>query len=118
LFPLGLLDHQFLVIPLPIGQLLATPLLNRTTHAQTVSLLGRPRRRLEVSAAWRTEDTVLAASEQTFNVLQTDARYHLGKFTVEGGYSRNLNDVTFITGISGTRLAIWYFRIGRDFKLF
>lgn len=118
LFPLGLLDHQFLVIPLPISQLLATPLLNRTTHAQTVSVVGRPRRRLEVSLAWRIEDTVLATSEQTFNVLQTDARYRLGKFTVEGGYSRNLNDVTLITGVSGTRLAIWYFRIGRDFKLF
>jgi hypothetical protein len=118
LFPLGLLDHQFLVIPLPIGQLLATPLLDRTTHAQTVSLLTRPRRRLEASVAWRMEDTVLAASEQTFNVLQTDARYRLGKFTVEGGYSRNLNDVTMITGVSGTRLALWYFRIGRDFKVF
>jgi len=117
LFPLGLVDHQFIVIPLPIGQLVNTPLLNRTTHAQTVSFLGRPRRRLEVSLAWRTEDTVLAASEETFNVLQTDARYRLGKFTVEGGYSRNLNDVTIITGINGTRLAIWYFRIGRDFKL-
>jgi hypothetical protein len=117
LFPLGLIDHQFLVVPLPIGQLVATPLLNRTTHAQSVSFLGRPRRRLEVSLAWRTEDTVLAASEETFNVLQADARYRLGKFTVEGGYGRNLNDVTIITGVNGTRLALWYFRIGRDFKL-
>jgi hypothetical protein len=118
LFPLGLIDHQFLVIPLPIGQLVGTPLLNRNTHAQTVSFLGRPRRRLEVSLAWRTEDTILAASEETFNVLQADARYRLGKFTVEGGYGRNLNDVTIITGVNGTRLALWYFRIGRDFKLF
>jgi len=117
LFPLGLIDHQFLVIPLPIGQLVDTPLLNRNTHEQTVSFLGRPRRRLEVSVAWRTEDTVLAASEETFNVFQTDARYRLGKFSLEGGYSRNLNDVTIITGINGTRLALWYFRIGRDFKL-
>jgi hypothetical protein len=116
LFPLGLIDHQFLVVPLPIGQLVNTPLLNRNTHAQTVSFLGRPRR-LEVSLAWRTEDTVLAASEETFNVLQADARYRLGKFTVEGGYGRNLNDVTTITGVNGTRLALWYFRIGRDFKL-
>ena len=118
LFPLGLIDHQFMVIPLPIGQLVDTPLLNRNTHAQTVSFLGRPRRRLEVNLAWRTEDTVLAASEETFNVLQIDTRYRLGKFTVEGGYGRNLNDVTIITGVNGTRLALWYFRIGRDFKLF
>lgn len=118
LFPLGLLDHQFLVIPLPIGQLIATPLLNRSTHLQTITFLGRPRRGLEASITWRSEDTVLAASEQTFNVLQADTRYHIGKFTVEGGYSRNLNDVTFITGLTGTRLAIWYFRIGRDFKVF
>jgi hypothetical protein len=117
LVPLGLIDHQFLVVPLPIGQLVATPLLNRNTHAQSVSFLGRPRRRLEVRLAWRTEDTVLAASEETFNVLQADARYRLGKFTVEGGYGRNLNDVTIITGVNGTRLALWYFRIGRDFKL-
>lgn len=118
LFPLGLVDHQFLVIPLPLSQLVATPLLNRTAHAQTVTFLGRPRRRLEASVAWRTEDTVLVASEQTYNVLQADARYHIGKFTLEGGYSRNLNDVTIVTGVTGTRLAIWYLRIGRDFKVF
>jgi len=118
LFPLGLLDHQFLVVPLPISQLLATPLLNRTSHLQSVTFLGRPRRGLEASVTWRIEDTLLAASEQTFNVFQADGRYHIGKFTLEGGYSRNLNDVTIITGLTGTRLAIWYFRIGRDFKVF
>ena len=118
IFPLGLIDQQFLVIPLPISQLVATPLLNRKSHAQSVSLLAKPRRNLEVSAAWRTEDTQLSASEQTFDVLQTDARYRLGKFTLEGGYWRNLDDVTFVTGFTGSRLALWYFRIGRDFKVF
>lgn len=118
LFPDGLIDRTFLVVPLPINALLATPLLNRTTRTQSVSFLGRPRRRLEVLAVWRQEDTQLVNSEQTFDVLQANARYHLGKFTLEGGYSRNLNDVTVVTGPSGTRLAIWYFRIGRDFKVF
>jgi hypothetical protein len=117
LFPLGLIDQQFLVIPLPISQLVATPLLNRKTHAQTVSLLAKPRRRLEVAVAWRTEDTQLLESEQTFDVLQADARYRLGKFTLEGGYWRNINDVTVITGLVGNRLSLWYFRIGRDFKI-
>jgi hypothetical protein len=93
-------------------------LLNRSTHTTSVGLIARPRRRLEVSAVWRSEDTQLTNSKQTFNIVQADARYGLGKFTLEGGYSRNLNDVTVITGPSGTRLAIWYFRIGRDFRIF
>lgn len=117
LFPIGLIDTQFLVISLPLSQLIATPLLDRTTHAQTFSLTGRPLRRLEVSLAWRTEDTKLSASDQTFDILQTGARYRLGKFSFEGGYSRFLNDVTVIAGLSGNRLSIWYFRIGRDFRI-
>ena len=118
LFPEGLLDRQFLVIPLPISLLLNTPLLNRATQANTVTFIGRPRRRLDVSFLWRTEDTQLISSDQTFDVIQAQARYHLGKFSLEGGYSRNLNDVTMITGLTGTRLSLWYFRIGRDFKIF
>lgn len=118
LFPLGLIDRQFLVVPLPISQLLATPLLNRTTHSQIFSLTGRPRRRLDVSFVWRIEDTQLPSSLENFDYLQADARYHLGKFSFEGGYSRNLTDVTLVTGLNGTRLALWYFRIGRDFKVF
>jgi hypothetical protein len=117
LFPLGLIDQQFLVIPLPISQLLATPLLDRTTRSKGVMFLGRPRRHLEVAVNWRAEDTQLPESDQTYDVLQADARYHIGKFTLEGGYSRNLNEVTVITGLNGNRLAIWYFRIGRDFKI-
>jgi hypothetical protein len=118
LFPLGLIDRQFLVVPLPLSQLLATPLLNRTTNSRSVSLIARPRRRLDASVMWRQEDTRLTASDQTFNVLQADARYHLGKFSLEGGYSRNLNDVIAVTGLTGSRLALWYLRIGRDFRIF
>lgn len=116
-FPDGLIDRTFLVVPLPVSQLLATPLLNRNTHGRSLGLIGRPRRNLDFSASWRTEDTLLAASRQKFNVLQADGRYRLGRFSVEGGYSRNLNDVTNVTGLTGNRLAIWYFRIGRDFKI-
>ncbi len=118
LFPAGLIDRQFLVVPLPIVQLLATPLLNRTTRTESVSLIARPRRRLDATISWRKEDTRLIDSAQAFNVLQADGRYRLGKFSLEGGYSRNLNNVTVITGLSGTRLAVWYFRIGRDFRIF
>ena len=117
LFPDGLIDRQFLVVPLPVGQLLATPLLNRTTEAKSAGLIGRLRRNLDLMLTWRTEDVKLMASRQEFNVLQGDARYRLGKFSLEGGYSRNLNDVTNITGLSGNRLAVWYFRIGRDFRI-
>jgi hypothetical protein len=117
LFPVGLLDPQFLVVPLPISQLLATPLLDRTTHSKGVTFIGRLRRRLEVAASWRKEDTLLEESDQSYDVLQADARYRLGKFTLEGGYSRNINEVTSVTGLNGNRLAIWYFRIGRDFKI-
>lgn len=118
LFPLGLFNNQFLVIPLPVGQLVGTPLLDRTTHTQSVSLLARPRRRLDVVFVWRQEDVRLVTSDQTFDILQADARYHLGRVTLEGGYSRNLNDVTSITGPAGNRLARWYVRIGRDFRIF
>jgi hypothetical protein len=118
LFPDGLIDRQFLVVPLPVNQLLATPLLNRTTNTRSAGLVGRLRRNLDLLLTWRSENVKLTTSQQEFNVLQGDARYRLGKFSLEGGYSRNLNDVTNITGLSGTRLAVWYFRIGRDFRIF
>ncbi|MGE5323465.1 MAG: hypothetical protein ACM3SW_11410 [Actinomycetota bacterium] len=118
LFPLSLINPQFLVIPLPIDQLIATPLLDRRMNADTVTFLCKPRRRLEAAVSWRREEDQLQTSDQEYNILQADARYHLGKFTLEGGYSRNLFDVTNLTGPTGTRLAIWYFRIGRDFKVF
>lgn len=118
IFPLDLINPQFLVIPLPINQLIATPLLNRRMNADTVTFLAKPRRRLEVAVSWRLEEDQLPTSDQEYNILQADARYHVGKFTLEGGYSRNLFDVTNLTGPTGTRLAIWYFRIGRDFKVF
>ena len=91
--------------------------MDRTSHAKTAGLIGRFRRNLDLLVAWRTEDVVLAASAQEYKVLQADARYRIGKVSVEGGYSRNLNDVTNITGLSGNRLAVWYIRIGRDFKI-
>jgi hypothetical protein len=118
LFPLSLLNPQFVVTPLPITQLIATPLLNRTMHAQAITFQCKPRRRLEASVSWRDEDDLLPASDQQYNIVQADARYHLGKFTLEGGYTKNLYDVTNLTIPTGTRLAIWYFRIGRDFKVF
>jgi len=117
LFPDGLIDRQFLVVPLPVSQLLNTPLLNRTTDAKSAGVIGRPRRNLDLLLTWRAEDVTLVSSRQEFKVLQGDARYRLGRFSLEGGYSRNLNDVTNITGLSGNRLAVWYFRIGRDFKI-
>lgn len=117
LFPEGLIDRTFLVVPLPISQLLATPLLNRTTNARSAGLIGRPRRNLDLMLAWRTEDVTLVSSQQKFKVLQGNARYRLGKFSLEGGYSRNLNDVTNVTTFTGNRLAVWYIRIGRDFKI-
>jgi hypothetical protein len=117
LFPEGLIDRNFLVVPLPISQLLATPLLNRTTDARTAGLIGRFRRNLDLMVIYRTEDVKLLSSEQKFKVLQGDARYRIGKVTVEGGYSRNLNDVINVTSLNGTRLAVWYIRIGRDFRI-
>lgn len=117
IFPPGLIDRQLLVVPLPISQLLASPLLDRTSHAKTAGLIGRFRRNLDLLVAWRTEDVALATSDQEYKVLQADARYRIGKVSVEGGYSHNLNDVTNITGLSGNRLAVWYIRIGRDFKI-
>lgn len=117
LFPEGLIDRTFLVVPLPISQLLATPLLNRTTDARTAGLIGRFRRNLDLMAVYRTEDVKLLNSQQKFKVLQGDARYRIGKVTIECGYSRNLNDVINVTSLSGTRLAVWYIRIGRDFRI-
>jgi hypothetical protein len=117
LFPEGLIDRTFLVVPLPASQLLATPLLNRTTIARTAGLTGRFRRNLDMTVVWRTEDVKLLNSQQNFKVIQGDARYRLGKVTLEGGYSRNLNDVINVTSLNGTRLAVWYIRIGRDFRI-
>ncbi len=116
-FPVGLINPQILVVDLPINQLIFTPLQNRIMRADQVNFLLRPRRRLEAAVAWRNEHDIFATSEQTYNLLQADARYRIGKFTVEGGYSRNLYDVTNLTGPTGTRLAVWYFRIGRDFRV-
>ncbi len=118
LFPDNLIPHQFVIIPLPVAQLVATPLLDRTVQSRSLIVIARPNRRLQAGLSWRKEKDLLFAANQFFDVLQFDARYRLGKVSVEGGYSRNLTDVYSPLTMTGDRLTRWYVRIARDFTIF
>ena len=118
LFPDNAINRQFLVIPLPVNQLLGTPLLDRTVNARSLAVVARPRRRLDAIFTWRKERNLLATSDQFYDTLQFDARYHMGKVTLEGGYTRNLTNVTSSSMVSGDRVTRWYVRVARDFTIF
>jgi hypothetical protein len=118
LFPGSVRNPDFFIIPLPIGSLIATPLLDRTSRSRSANLVLRLNRRLDLSGSYRSEKNLFQLSQQDYRVVEMRGRYRIGKITVEAGLGNFLTNVEAAQGIAGNRINRYYVRIARDFRLF
>jgi hypothetical protein len=117
-FPGIPVDREFLIVPLPVGSLVFTPLLDRTTRARSADVVLRLHRRVDLSADYRSEKNLFFASRQDYRVVEVRGRYRIGKMTFEAGMGNFLTEIGLNPGISGNQLRRYFVRIGRDFTLF
>jgi len=118
LFPSLVQLRQRITIPLPLDQLGFTPLLDRTTRANAVSLTIRPISSLELSGYWRSEFNLLASAELRFRQSEARARYRLGKFTFETGFGNFRTEILAPPQPSGLEINRYFLRVARDFQVF
>jgi hypothetical protein len=118
LFPATLSAEQFLSVPLPLSELVATPLLNQLSRVDTAAATLRVRKRFDVSADYSSEKDVLAFSQPKFRTVDVSARYHLGKVGIQAGFgSYRIENIT-VPIRTGSFLNRYYLRVTRDFKIF
>ncbi len=118
LFPAGLLPRLRLTQPLPIEQLFASPLLERTSRSTFLQWVLRPRQQLDFSAQWRNEHNLFALSDQRFQILELRARYRLAKVVLESGWAQYRTSITLPDTRSGLRIRRFYLRLTREFTVF
>lgn len=118
LFPSVIQPPGLLIFPLPIDQLIASPLLDRTTRATGAAAIFRLKRNLELNGNYRVEHTLIPTAAEDFRVIEVRGRYRLGKFTAEGGIGKYKNLSTNTSLLTGTDFTRYYIRIGRDFVIF
>lgn len=118
LFPAGVVPRLRLTQPLPVEQLLASPLLERTTRSTVLQWVLRPRQQLDFNAQWRTEHNLFAHSDQRFQILELWARYRLAKVTLESGWAQYRTTITLPNASSGLRIRRFHLRLMREFTVF
>jgi hypothetical protein len=118
LFPAIVSAEQWLSIPLPLNELVATPLLNRLSHVDTVSAAFRVRKQFDVSADYMNERDVLALSQPRFRTAEVSARYHIGKVSIQAGFGEYRVENITIPLRTGNSLNRYYLRVMRDFRIF
>ncbi|MCL6480876.1 MAG: hypothetical protein K6U02_04040 [Firmicutes bacterium] len=118
LFPAGVTLRLRLTQPLPVEQLLASPLLERTMRSTTLQWILRPRQQLDFSAHWRAEHSRFAHSDQRFKILELRARYRLAKVILEGGWAQYRTAIALRETPSGLRITRFYLRLTREFTVF
>jgi hypothetical protein len=118
LFPALVSAEEWLSIPLPLNELVATPLLNRLSHVDTAGLVLRVRRQLDVSADYMNERDVLALSQPKFRTADVSARYRVGKVSVQAGFGNYRIENIAIPVRTGNFLNRYFIRVTRDFKIF
>ena len=118
LFPAILSAQQFLSIPLPLSELVATPLLNRLSRVDTAAATLRVRKQFDVSADYMSERDQLALSQPKFRTVDVSARYRVGKVRVQAGFgSYRIENIT-VPVRTGNFLNRYFLRVTRDFKIF
>jgi hypothetical protein len=118
LFPAFVQLHFQVSAPLPLEQLLSTPLLDRSARTNAAYLILRLRHNLNLSANWRTERDVLVASRFGFRQMEGRLRYGLGKFMFDAAFGTYRNDTLAGTEFSGLRTNRYVLRVTRDFRIF
>jgi hypothetical protein len=107
-----------LSLPLPVEQLVDTPLLDRTTRITALQGALRLVRNLDLYAQWRSERNLFASSTQKFRVLDARLRYRIGKLSLDAGWARYRSAIAMPESLSGLRVNRYFFRVARDFKVF
>lgn len=117
-FPTDLTGRTLITAPLPISQLVGTPLLDRTTRLTSVALTLRLKRNLDIGADWRKEDNILFNSTQDYRIWELRGEYRLGKVTLDGGVGNLRTSIGSDLGNSGLGINRYWFRVRRDFNVF
>jgi hypothetical protein len=118
LFPEAIGLRTLITVPLPVNDLVATPLLDRTTRLNAATVILRLHRNLDLSGDYRQESDFLATANFYFHLVEARLRYRLGKFTFEAGYGHYLNDTMSNNILSGLHTNQYRLRVARDFRLF
>jgi hypothetical protein len=117
-FPADVMAGRRLSLPLPVEQLVDTPLLDRTTRITALQGALRLVRNLDLYAQWRSERNLFASSTQKFRVLDARLRYRIGKLSLDAGWARYRSAIAMPESLSGLRVNRYFFRVARDFKVF
>jgi hypothetical protein len=118
IFPAGLIGQFFLTTPLPVGELIFTPLLNRTSRTTSFSLLAHPKRNLDIMASFRKEADLLQVSDQNFRLWEVSSRYRIGKVSLDAGVGSLRTAITESSARSGLTVNRYWVRIRRTFNIF
>jgi len=118
LFPALVSAEQWFSIPLPLSELVATPLLNRLSHTDTAAATFRVRRNLDVSGDYMNERDVLALSQPRFRTAEVSARYRIGRVSIQAGFGQYRIENITIPLNTGNLFNRYFVRVTRDFKLF
>ncbi|HXZ80398.1 MAG TPA: hypothetical protein VEG30_10745 [Terriglobales bacterium] len=116
IFPTTLNTGSYIVV-LPVSLLVSSPLLDKNTTSTGLTGYYNWRRWL-ISGSFTREADVFSQTNQLYNNVDIEARYTLGKVTLEAGYTRNLLNVGSGNSLSGTLFNRFHFRITRAFTLF
>jgi len=118
IFP-GVLPNPFYVaVPLPVSQLIATPLLNINSQTTNFSLTARPRYSLEIGAYFRKENDVLVSSTQNYRLWEIRAQYRIGRISMDAGLGNLHSEISQNNSLSGLGINRYWFRIRRSFNFF
>ncbi len=118
LFPAVVSAEQWLSIPLPLSELVATPLLNRIERVDTATAALRLRRQIDVAADFMLEKDLLSSSEAKFRTIDVSARYHVGKVRIQAGFGSYEIENTAVPSRTGNLVNRYFLRVTRDFKIF
>jgi hypothetical protein len=118
IFPAVLTNPFYIAVPLPVSQLIATPLLDINSKSTNFSLMARPRNSLEIGAYFRKENDVLVSSTQNYRLWEIRAQYRIGKISMDAGIGNLHSRINQNDSLSGLGINRYWFRIRRSFNFF
>jgi len=118
IFPTPLQGNFFIAVPLPVAQLVDSPLLNITSHSTNFSALYRPKYNLEIGGMYRKERDALISSTQDYRLWEVRAKYNIGRISMEAGFGNIHNVLDQSQSMSGLNINRYWFRIRRTFNFF
>ncbi|HZQ71060.1 MAG TPA: hypothetical protein VFA68_21220 [Terriglobales bacterium] len=118
IFPNPLIGQFFIATPLPVSQLIGTPLLNRNTTSTNFSFTGRPKNNLQITAFFRKENDLLFSSTQDYRLWEVRGQYNIGRISIDAGVGNIRTTIDQQNNLSGLAINRYWFRIRRTFNFF